>query len=1215
MRLVIDMMGAQSASRTRGIGRYSRSLTRALIEESAGHEVILAVCENMTEGAAQIRETFQDVDGIGHIVGYQGLNSVAYSEQENGWRRKAGAAIRDAAFAALEPDVILSLSVFEGYGEDALTSGLVLARPALRVAIAHDVIPLRYPNDYLSDPRVDAWYRVKLAEFAEHDLFLANSDATADDLCSLLGFERDRITTIMAGAEDFDGAQAAPSREVAERFGLNRPYFVYAGSWEPRKNFLNLIDAFGQFKRSTKEDYALVLVTDDAPSTKNGVQLAARKAGLNQSDVVVTGYVGEAELRRLYRDAQAMVYPSLFEGFGLPVLEAMFCDVPVICSGTSSMREIMVLEEAMFNPEDPQDIAIAMARLAEDEAYRARLVAHGTARRQAFSWRESARRSWGAIEKALELHDARPMRREKWVRHHELIRCLGQSTQDPVAPTPLDVVAASEVIASNLEIYEAAPRVPAGPMAWRIEGPVDSSYSLALVNRETVRALARQGVATTVVSSEGGGDFPPNLPYLKDGHCDIISMLRPERDEPINQPLLVSRNMYPPRVSDMGGDFNVLHHCAWEESRYPSAWVDEFNLYLDGATCSSRHVQKVLQDSGVAIPLAISGNGVDHWLGIAAKEGAPWPGKAFRFLHVSSCFPRKGADALLKAFGQAFRSSDDVSLIIKTFRNPHNEIAEQLDSLREIDESYPDVHIIFEDFSPEYLKSLYEHCDVLVAPSRAEGYGLPIAEALISGLPVIATGWSGQLDFCRPEWAWLVDYHFAPAKTHFDLVGSVWAEPDIDDLAAKMTLAVATTAEQRASMAELGREHLLREHTWDVVTQRLRAATDTFIRLKRKPQARLGWVTTWNCPCGIATYSQHFLEQITNEVVVFGAHDDEIISDDEANVVRAWFKNGLGDLSELERAIPANGVEALVVQFNYGFYNFRQLSEFLRRMEASGIPVFIDLHATRDPPDQPERRLATIAEALSCCARVIVHSHHDLNRLKAIGVIDNVSLMPHGIVAGPDASFAPHSGERFVIGSYGFCLPHKGLLQLLEAFALLAEQDQTLELRLTNSEYPADISRQMVRDIEERIRSLGLHGRARLNSTFLNDKQAMEAISACDLLVFPYEATNESASGAVRFGIASGRPVATSRLPIFDDVKDATFQIEAETFPALVDGLGALIASLRAGGETVERKSGAAKRWRESHSYRQIAAQLMGMVQAVLLEKHLADPNGEVRER
>lgn len=1198
------MMGAQSASRARGIGRYALEFTRALVAEPRGHEVLLAVCEDMGGSAEHVRSEFPDLVAQDRIVGYRTLSHVTYEDPADTWRRRAGALLRDAAFAALGADAILESSMFEGYAEDALSSSLRLAKPTVRAVIAYDLIPLRYRDEYLRDPRVANWYDTKAHEFADYDLFLAISEATANDLVALLGIERRRIHTVMAGANHFDYASASPSGEAADRPELPHPYFIYAGSWEPRKNFPALIAAFGQFRRTSGTAYTLVLVTDDTPAATAAIAAAMRGAGLRPEDLIVIGHADDSTLRHLYSDAHALIYPSLYEGFGLPVLEAMVCGTPVLCSRVSSMREIVELDEAMFDPADPEDIARAMTRVSEDYAFRDRLVENGRRRKDAFSWEKTARRAWSALENATAGCVTHSSRREKWARHAELLRELHEIPCEPVGPSSADLAAVSDAIAANLTLYDAAPKTPGGPRKFRVEGPVDSSYSLALINRETARALVRQGTEVSIVSSEGPGDFPPNLAYLEDGYADIKRLLRPDRAESDDRFVVASRNMYPPRVSDMQGDLNILHQYGWEESRFPSSWVDQFNLCLDGITCMSRHVKKVLQDSGVVVPIAVTGVGTDHWLAIRAEHGLSWPGKTFRFLHVSSCFPRKGADALLAAFGRAFRASDDVSLIIKTFANPHNEIEEQLKARRESDPDYPDVHVLFDDLSAERLKSLYMHCHVLVAPSRAEGYGLPLAEALLAGLPVITTDWSGQRDFCREEWCWLIDYRFSPAKTHFDLAASVWVDPLVEDLAAKMREAAATTAEQRAATAARGEAYLRQHHTWGAVARRMLRATESFVRLKRPAPARIGWVTTWNCACGIAAYSAYLINHIANDVTVFGAHDDECTATTEANVRRAWYKYAADDdLRELEQAVLASHVEALVLQFNYGFYNFPRLAAFLGRMAEAGMPVFIVLHATEDPKGRNDRRLALLSDALRSCARVIVHSFHDLNRLKAIGVVGNTCLIPLGVVPGPKISFRPHAADRFVLGSYGFCLPHKGLTQLVEAFGHLAAKDPSLRLELVNAEYPADVSRQAVEEVERRIQSLGLERRVRFTRAFLSDGAAMEKLRGCDLVVFPYRATAESASAAVSFGIASGRPIATTRLPIFDDVAPAVFQIDAATPAVLAAELAGLVALLRAGGESVDAKAAAADRWRTDHSHDRIAAQLIGMIEAVLLDR------------
>lgn len=1206
MRLLVDMIGAQSASRYRGIGHYTRGFVKGLIATAGEHEVYLAVCTNLAESAEAVRTEFGELVSENRILGYHVLNGISFVDPANIWRRRASELVRDAAFASCEPDVILASSIFEGYAEDAVTSDAAACKPAVRAVLSYDLIPLRQPDQYLADASVSAWYREKLGLFSSFDLFLAISQAAAEDIRKYID-PKGTIVPVMAAADEFsDVGDKESSGEVVRQFRISRPYFIYAATYEPRKNFERLIEAFATFTRTSPVSFQLVLVTSNHLAQRSQIEGEARRVGLMADDVVITGHVDHTTLELLYRDARAMVYPSLMEGFGLPILEAMHCGTAVVCSNTSSMPEIVGLEEAMFDPTSAQAIATIMKRLAEDDAFHHRLTTNAIRRRSLFSWAATGAKAWSAFEESVTRNQfARPRRHERWARYRTLVNEIAaiDLPSGTAGFSNRDLRCLANAIGTNeAGCTRISSRVPLeADFVWRLEGPFDSSYSLALVNRETARALRRQGVDVELVSTEGPGDYLPNLAYLEREHPDILALYRAPRAQHADRPVAIGRNLYPPRVEDIEGDWNTLHQYAWEESRIPSEWVDKFNLHLDGITCVSNHVLKILQDSGVAVPMAVSGDGVDHWEHVEAASSQDWPGKGFRFLHVSSCFPRKGVDVLLAAYGRAFRRADDVTLIIKTFANPHNSVEEDLERLRRDDPDYPDVVLLTDDLSEARLKSLYQHCHVFVAPSRAEGFGLPLAEAMLAGLPVITTAWGGQIDFCKPEWSWLIDYRFAHADTHFAQSGSVWAEPDVDDLVLKLRVAVGTSTSERAAMTDRARQFLLAQYSWDAVVTRMRSANAGWARDRPGPTARIGWVTTWNCRCGIASYSEFLVGAMPNKAIIFAAKNDDSLSPDGSNVQRHWHKSEPEeDLQELETALLHADVDAVVIQFNYGFFNFNALAGLIKHLKDKDIPVFITLHATIDPPGHDDRCLIYLRDTLRQCDRVLVHSIHDLNRLKAIGVDTNTCLIGHGVIAGRPTCFTPHTPETFIIGSYGFCLPHKGLKTLVQAFELMATMDPGVRLELVNAEYPEDVSRQLANELESEVIRAGLSDRARLTRDFLSDAQALARLRACDLLVFAYEETGESSSAAVRFGIASGRPVVTTGLPIFDDVKSAVFQTDANDSVALAFDLRRLIARLREYDQEIVARQAEAKRWRADHANDRIAARLSGLIQSVL---------------
>ncbi|WP_321871300.1 glycosyltransferase family 4 protein [Burkholderia ubonensis] len=743
-------------------------------------------------------------------------------------------------------------------------------------------------------------------------------------------------------------------------------------------------------------------------------------------------------------------------------------------------------------------------------------------------------------------------------------------------------------------------------LKWRLEGPFDSSYSLALLNREIARALDSLGVEVALFSTEGPGDFEPSADFLEQ-NPDLKAMYARALAESAETADICSRNLYPPRVVDMKSDINILHSYAWEESSFPTGWKDDFNAHLTGVSCLSEHVLKIMQDNGVSVPSIVSGCGVDHWERVVANPHYSLDGtgaKAFRFLHISSCFPRKGPEALLEGYGRAFSASDDVSLVIKTFPNPHNEIEQQLARYREANPNYPHVVLIQDDLDDPDLKALYEKCDVLVAPSCAEGFGLPLAEAMLSGLPVIATGWSGQLDFCDAQSSWLVDYRFEQADTHFRLLPSAWAAIDRQALANAMIAAHQASSEERKRMANAGRERLLREFTWSKVAQRLVAFRQQLADHRLLATPKVGWITTWNVKCGIATYSEHLLSGFSEHPLILAADDANIQGTDGDNCRRCWAVSDIDDLSALTAEIERAELDVLMIQFNFGFFHHDHLNRFIAYHKAAGRIVLIDLHATNDPPQTPGKHMRNYLEGLSRCDRVLVHSIDDMNRMKDFGLIENVVLFPHGILDVPE----PTPRQRDVVptvATYGFCLPHKGLAEIVEAVALLRDTERHVNLRMVNAEYPAPQSRELAELLRARINELGVGDRVTLESRFLPDDESLKLLQDSDLVIFAYHPTSESSSGAVRYGLACGRPTLVTDLPIFKELGESVWTVQNNDPAVLAERLWQVLREIRSGSVQEQRRAQTALNWRTQHNYSALSKRLDGLITGLHRNKAL----------
>ena len=291
----------------------------------------------------------------------------------------------------------------------------------------------------------------------------------------------------------------------------------------------------------------------------------------------------------------------------------------------------------------------------------------------------------------------------------------------------------------------------------------------------------------------------------------------------------------------------------------------------------------------------------------------------------------------------------------------------------------------------------------------------------------------------------------------------------------------------------------------------------------------IGWITTWGIRCGIATYSKFLVEQMTDVHVMCQSGEGEV-----EGAVPCWSRDSRffeGILAQ----IAAKGLDTIVIQHQPGLLRFAYLNELLIRLSEMEIKVFITLHNTRDRSIIfPSKRIEKVVEGLKKCSTVMVHTKADVANLKQLGVAENVVMIPHGIYPPPKNDVETIEPEGRVMGTFGFLLPHKGQIELVEAFERMPGWDNLLMLCATR-----DGSKNMENKLTKLIEEKGLQDRVKLITDFLEDDVAVATLAKCDLLVFPYQNTKESASGAVRMGVAAGVPIAVSPIPIFEDIDGA----------------------------------------------------------------------------
>ena len=368
MRIGLD--GKVLTLRAGGIGRYAINLTRALLAEAARRPDLEFV---VFTGPGTSRDVMEEFRGACDECFLGAKSSVIRS-------------------LALVPAALRRVGVDVFHGMDHVGVPFV-GRSGRYVATVHDVIALILPETFT--PRHRLVVRTALAMVRRRaDLVIVPSRAVERDVVRRLGLSGDRVVVTPEGCEP--RFRPTPCAEVLARRGLPPRYVLAVGTIEPRKNLTTLLQAFARLRQETGIDPALRLVLVGARGWLDGpIHETVRSLGLGGM-VHFAGFVDDDDLPAVYSGAALFVFASLYEGFGLPLLEAMACGAPVITSDVSAMPEVAGDAAVLVDPRDVDGLAAAMARVLRDDALRDRLRAAGIARARRFPWEATARRTLDA---------------------------------------------------------------------------------------------------------------------------------------------------------------------------------------------------------------------------------------------------------------------------------------------------------------------------------------------------------------------------------------------------------------------------------------------------------------------------------------------------------------------------------------------------------------------------------------------------------------------------------------------------------------------------------------------------------------------------------------------------------------------------------------------------------------------------------------------------
>lgn len=278
--------------------------------------------------------------------------------------------------------------------------GLLCSRTAIpQIGVVHDLNFEHYPQHLPEN--VAAYYKKWFRKSVQIAARLATvSFFSKSDLIETYKTDEKIIDVVCNGSHElYKPVNDAFKTEIKNKYTGGKPYFIFVGSLHPRKNVVNMLLAFDKFKKENKSDIQFLIV-GNKQWWNNDIKQAFENLDC-KDEIIFAGRQPADELAKLTASAHAMIYVSLFEGFGIPIIEAMNCDVPVLSSNVTSMPEVAGDAAVLVNPDDDDEIAWGMKRIAFDYALRSSLIDMGRIQKQKFTWDKSAQLLWQTIETVL----------------------------------------------------------------------------------------------------------------------------------------------------------------------------------------------------------------------------------------------------------------------------------------------------------------------------------------------------------------------------------------------------------------------------------------------------------------------------------------------------------------------------------------------------------------------------------------------------------------------------------------------------------------------------------------------------------------------------------------------------------------------------------------------------------------------------------------------
>ena len=404
MRVVIDLQSCQSGSRVGGIGRYSLDLAKAMAKKATDDEILILLNDRYPEAASAVKTEFEGILPAQSIKTLYLPRACSFAAGAENGDYEASQVVREAFLQSLNPDIVHVSSIFEGFFDSIAvsvdTSGLQLPT----AVTLYDLIPAKQQKSYLSDDLIRAHYFRNFEELFKADCLLAISEFSASEALELRPKYPGDLVNIRGGIDPKFTVRPTAGEAMAEFLRSRRitgKFLLYTAGYDLRKNQRRLVEAFACLPADVRANRQLVLVGNGWPEVYSDLRKLAAERGLPSEAVIVTGPISDEALIGLYNLCELFVFPPLWEGLGLPALEAMACGAPVIGSNTTSIPEVLGRADAEFDPTSVASMAGKLKEVLTRPHMLSALREHSRLHHTQFSWSTSAEVALDALRRTV----------------------------------------------------------------------------------------------------------------------------------------------------------------------------------------------------------------------------------------------------------------------------------------------------------------------------------------------------------------------------------------------------------------------------------------------------------------------------------------------------------------------------------------------------------------------------------------------------------------------------------------------------------------------------------------------------------------------------------------------------------------------------------------------------------------------------------------------